>query len=93
MARAARAGQPFSRSQSRNPLLKRKRRGGWAGASWLEVPGAISGGTVRPLLQLPVPLVGSARPEGSRCHLHGAAKCRREPQCPFLWGSMRPQSP
>lgn len=38
VARAARAGQPFSRSQSRNPLLKRKQRGGLAGVSWLVVP-------------------------------------------------------
>lgn len=40
VAQGARAGQPFSRSQSRNSLLKGKQRGGLAGDSWLVVPGS-----------------------------------------------------
>lgn len=75
VARVARAGQAFSRSLSRNSLLKGKQRGGLAGVSWPVVPGSsfcrgtagpLAGALslVRPLLQLTVLWVGSAWCEG-----------------------------
>lgn len=85
----AKAGQVFSRSQSRNPLLKGKQRGRLARALGPVVPESrLRGGAVSPGLRPQQLMVVSAWCGDYECLIPSRLQQRGsgEPRCPFLWG-------